>query len=160
MDVFTELVQKLNSLHYTVAAAESCTAGLFTANLAQVPGASDVLGYGFVVYSAQAKTEIVGVLPQTIAAYGVVSEQTAREMALGAAKKAHAAVGVGITGFAGPSADPGFPVGRVCFGYAINGEVHTQTVEYGGIGRNPVREQSALHAAQGLLSLLKNNERC
>ena len=76
-------------------------------------------------------------------------------MAFLAAQKARADVGVAFTGFAGPGADPGFPVGRVCFGYAVNGVVTAETVEFGDIGRNAVREQSAAHAARKILKLLE-----
>ncbi len=154
MDVFRNIYEALLNKRYTVAAAESCTAGLFSAKLAEIPGASEVMLYGFVVYSEAAKCDLVYVHPETIHRHGVVSEQTAAEMAKGAALHAKAECGIGITGFAGPSADPDYPVGRVCFGFCVNGSVSTETVEFGNIGRNPVREKSALHAAERLLQLL------
>ena len=154
MNAFPALVRLLKKLNYRVAAAESCTAGLFSAHIADTPGASDVMKYGFVVYSEEAKTVLVGVLPETIARFGVVSEETACEMARGAAEKANAQCGVGITGFAGPSADENYPVGRVCFGYCINGNTVTEKIEFGSIGRNAVRKKAAEHAAEKLLSLL------
>ena len=155
MDVFNELVKALKNKQYHIAAAESCTAGLFCSHIAEIPGASDVFSFGFVVYSEEAKCRILGVQPETITAFGVVSEQTATEMAVGAAQKADAEIGVSFTGFAGPGSDPGFPVGRVCFGYALNGVVTAETVEFGNIGRNAVREQSAAHAARKVLKLLE-----
>ncbi len=155
MEVFSALVKQLKKLNMTVAPAESCTAGLFSSRLAEVPGASDVLRYGFVVYAAEAKCRLLGVKPETIETCGVVSEETACEMACGAAAAAKADIGLGITGYAGPGADDGMPVGRVCFGYALCGTVKTETVEFGDIGRNAVRGKSAEHAAETLLLMLK-----
>ena len=78
MDIFERLVERLKERRLSVASAESCTAGLFAADLAAVPGASSVFEYGFVVYSAAAKQRILGVPQKVIGRYGVVSEQTAR----------------------------------------------------------------------------------
>ena len=155
MHVFTELVNALKKKQYHITAAESCTAGLFCSHIAEVPGASDILSYGFVVYSEEAKCKLLGVQPETISSFGVVREQTAKEMALCAAQKACAEIGISFTGYAGPGADPGFPVGRVCFGYAVKGVVTAETFEFGDIGRNAVREQSAVHAARTVLKLLE-----
>ncbi len=157
MEAFLSLVERLKEMRLHVAAAESCTAGLFSASIADIPGASDVMEYGFVVYSVGAKCRMLGVSPQTVAEHGVVSEPVALEMAFGAAAAANAEAGVGITGFAGPGADDGFPVGRVCFGYAVNGRPVSETVEFGDVGRNEVRRRSAEHAAQKLLYLLSEN---
>jgi nicotinamide-nucleotide amidase len=155
MDVFSELIAALKKERLIVTAAESCTAGLFSAMLAGVPGASDVFWGGFVTYSVDAKRTVLGVSPETVSACGVVSEPTAREMAAGAAKKASAGAAVAITGFAGPSADDGFPVGRVCFGFFVRGALFSETVEFGDLGRNVVRERSAVHAAERLLGILE-----
>lgn len=157
MNVFTQLVLLLRTKELHIAAAESCTAGLFSASLAGVPGASEVMEYGFIVYSETAKCSLLGVLPETVAAYGVVSEETAREMAAGAAMRAGAQIGVGITGVAGPGAQGRIPEGRVCFAFSLNGCVTTQTVEFGPLGRNRVREESAAFAAKRLLELLEDS---
>ena len=155
MDIFAQLVKMLIKKNYSITAAESCTAGMFCSRVADIPGASEALAYGFVVYSEEAKHRMLGVSPKTIAEYGVVSEPTAREMAIGAAEKAHADVSVSFTGYAGPASCVTDHVGRVCFGYSIKGNVQTQTVEFGDIGRNNVREKSAAHAAKRLLELLE-----
>ena len=146
---------KARNLH--VAAAESCTAGLFSATLAEIPGASDVMEYGFIVYSVDAKDKLVGVSRRTVDAFGVVSEETAIEMALGAAERAGAEIGVGITGFAGPGSDGVLPVGRVCFGYRVFGKTFAETVDFGDRGRNEVRRLAAFRAAQRLTLLLREN---
>jgi nicotinamide-nucleotide amidase len=155
MEPFSFLVETLRKRKQHITSAESCTAGLFSAHLAETAGASDALAYGFVVYSEEAKQQVLGVSPDTIAKFGVVSEPTAREMVIGAVKRSNADIGVSFTGFAGPGAEDGFPVGRVCFGYRIPGAVYTETVEFGDIGRNNVREAAALHAANRLLELLE-----
>ena len=155
MEEFCELVNVLKKNHLSVTAAESCTAGLFTSMIASVPGASEVLGYGFVVYSPEAKQQILGVQKQTIDMFGVVSENTAIEMARGAAKNAKADVSVGITGFAGPGADDGFAPGTVCFGFLCKDICFAETILFGDIGRNIVREKSAAYAAKRLLLLLE-----
>lgn len=158
MNVFERLVERLKEKHLTVTSAESCTAGLFAAGLAAVPGASDVLGYGFVVYSEQAKENVLGVPQDEITRYGVVSEQTARAMAEGAMRVSGADLSVGITGFAGPGADEGFSVGTVCFGFCYNRKTISETVHFGDIGRNNVRQKSAEYAAERFLHLLEEND--
>ena len=96
--VVTELIRR--GWHITF--AESCTGGLAAGRLVDVPDASRVLDRAFVTYANDAKHELLGVRTETLDAYGAVSEQTAREMAAGAARAARAEIGVGITGIAGP----------------------------------------------------------
>ncbi|MCH5198250.1 MAG: CinA family protein [Oscillospiraceae bacterium] len=153
MKTFETLVKKLIENKMKIAAAESCTAGLFSSFLASVPGASEIMEYGFVVYSERAKIDVLGVPSEIIEENGVVSEKTAEFMADGAAKRAGADVSVGITGFAGPSSDAGYPVGRVCFGFYYNGKTEALTKEFGDIGRNAVREKAAIFAAEKILEL-------
>ena len=157
MNVFERLVELLKEKHLRIAAAESCTAGLFSADLAAVPGASEVLEYGFVVYSVQAKQSVISVPPEVIERFGVVSEQTARAMAEGALRVSGADLSIGITGFAGPGADEGCSVGMVCFGYSFREKTFAETVEFGDIGRNKVRQRSAEHAAKRIIDFLEEN---
>ena len=84
------VVELLSKQKMTVATAESCTGGLIAATLVNVPGASDVLNEGYITYSNEAKMRLVGVSWETLAQYGAVSAQTAKEMAEGAAKAAKA----------------------------------------------------------------------
>ena len=126
MDIEYKVVEKLIEKGYHITFSESCTAGLACAKLVNVPDASKVLNVSFTTYADDAKVKYLGVDPETIRDFGVVSEEVAAEMALGTAKNTGSEVGVGITGIAGPSgAVPGKPVGTVCFGIAINGEVYT-----------------------------------
>lgn len=145
-----EIIQQLLLKNYTLTAAESCTGGLFLGRLINVPGVSGIIKEGFITYSEEAKMKYVGVLKSTLDEYGVVSEAVAAQMALGAAKRANANIGVGITGIAGP--DGGTkekPVGTVCIGCSINGEVITKQFTFSG-SRQEVREQS-VDAALDLL---------
>ena len=105
-----------------VATAESCTGGLIAAALTAIAGASDVVDRGFVTYSNAAKTEMLGVAPDLIAAAGAVSEAVARAMAEGALARSAADLSVAVTGIAGPdggSAEK--PVGLVWLGLARRG---------------------------------------
>lgn len=129
-----------------IAAAESCTGGLIMAALTEVPGSSDVVDRGFVTYSNTAKTEMLGVMPETLAAYGAVSEEVAREMAQGALVRSGADLAVSVTGIAGPGGSEFKPEGRVCFGLATRESVRSETVEFGARGRGKVRAASVAHA--------------
>ncbi|HOJ51862.1 MAG TPA: competence/damage-inducible protein A [Syntrophales bacterium] len=93
----------LRKLGLTIAVAESCTGGLITDRLTDIPGSSDYVERGFVTYSNRAKTELLGVSPETIKRFGAVSEETAREMAQGARNKAQTHLGLAVTGIAGPT---------------------------------------------------------
>ncbi|MBO4862798.1 MAG: CinA family protein [Eubacterium sp.] len=150
-----ELVRKLKEKGYHITFAESCTAGLAASRLVNVPDASSVLDVSFVTYADEAKIKYLGVDPETIKEYGVVSEEVAREMCSGAAKAMSAEVGVGITGIAGPTGGTEKkPVGMVCFGFYINGEVKTFTRLFGNIGRNEVRAASVDFVYSELIKIL------
>jgi nicotinamide-nucleotide amidase len=106
-----------------LATAESCTGGMIAAALTDIAGSSTVFDRGFVTYSNEAKVEMLGVSPATLAAHGAVSAETAAEMAAGALARSRAGVAVSVTGVAGPgggSAEK--PVGLVWFGIAVEGE--------------------------------------
>lgn len=111
----------LMSRNITIAAAESCTGGLFGAALTDVPGISAVFDRSLVTYSNQAKMDELGVKAETLEKYGAVSEQTAVEMAEGVRLKAGTDIGVSVTGIAGP--DGGTeekPVGLVYIGLSLS----------------------------------------
>ena len=102
-----------------IATAESCTGGLIAATLTAISGSSDVVDRGFVTYSNEAKTALVGVDPRLIAAHGAVSEPVARAMAEGAIARSRAHIAIAVTGVAGPGGGTATkPVGLVWFGCA------------------------------------------
>lgn len=136
--------------------AESCTGGLVAATLVDVPDASSVLDMSFVTYANEAKTDLVFVSPDTLAAHGAVSEQTAREMADGVCRRSGAHVGVSVTGIAGPGGGtPEKPVGTVCFGFCLGGDTSTCTCHFEGLDRRGVREASVAFVFRTLVVLLQ-----
>jgi nicotinamide-nucleotide amidase len=138
----------------TVAPAESCTGGLVAARLTSVPGCSDVVLGGIVAYANEVKERELGVPPEVLAAHGAVSAEVAAAMAHGVRERLGAAVGVSVTGIAGPGGGtPEKPVGLVY--------VHAEGPD-GGLGRElnfpgdraSIRARSvviALHLARTLL---------
>lgn len=141
-----KLLDACRSAKLRVATAESCTAGMVAAALTDVAGSSDVFERGFVTYTNLAKTEMLGVREATLAAVGAVSEEVAREMALGALVNSDAHLAVSITGIAGPGGSEFKPEGRVCFGIATRDGCETETIEFGALGRAKVREAARNHA--------------
>lgn len=137
-----------------IAAAESCTGGLIMAALTEVPGSSDVVDRGFVTYSNAAKSDMLGVRPETLASFGAVSEQVAAEMATGALARSEVGIAISVTGIAGPGGSERKPEGRVCFGLATALGTTTQTVDFGAIGRAQVRAASVAHALAMLAASL------
>lgn len=150
-----QVVDKLIEKGYHISFAESCTGGLCCGNLVNVTNASRVLDVSFVTYANEAKINFIGVSADTILTHGVVSEEVACEMAKGVAEAAKSEIGVGITGIAGPGGGTAKkPVGMVCFGFYINGDLTTYTMQFGEIGRNQVRKSSVEFVFQKLLELL------
>ncbi len=137
----------------TLAVAESCTGGLVTSRLTEVPGSSAFLLAGFVAYSNDAKVRDLGVPAGLIAECGAVSAEVAAAMAEGARRQAGAAIGLGITGIAGPSgATPTKPIGLVFLSLARPSGTRTEELRFGEEpGRGGIRHL----AAQAALNLLR-----
>lgn len=139
------VVDYLKNNELILATAESCTAGLIAARLAEVSGSGAVMECGYVVYAVEAKREMLGVSQRTIDEFGLTSEEVAREMALGALKNCGAGITLANTGLA--EAD-GELDGTLCFACAmlVEGEprVVSETIKFPG-ERNEVREQAARH---------------
>lgn len=135
----------------TLAVAESCTGGLLAASLTAVPGSSDVFDRGFVTYSNEAKSEVLGVEPELLAAAGAVSEDVAVAMALGALAASGRSMSASITGIAGPTGGTeSKPVGLVHMAAArMDGLVRPKRYVFAG-GRDDIRLAST-HAALDLL---------
>lgn len=135
--------------------AESCTGGWIAQAMTAIAGSSEWFERGYVTYSNESKQELVGVQPATLVRYGAVSEETAREMAVGALAASHGTIALAVTGVAGPSGGtPAKPVGMVCFAWADrSGAVRGETRHFTG-DREKVRRQSVMHALQGVVDWL------
>lgn len=151
-----KVVAKLKEKGFHISFAESCTAGLAAARLVDVPSASSVLDTAFVTYANEAKMRYAHVQAETLSRFGAVSEGVAGEMAAGCAREAGAEVGVGISGIAGPGGGtPEKPVGTVCFGFFINGELQTCTCHFGEEKtREEIRRASVAFVYEKLAELL------
>lgn len=150
-----QLVNKLIEKNRHISCAESCTGGLVASRIVNVANASKVFDASFVTYANEAKIKYLGVSPETIVKYGVVSEEVALEMAAGVAKETGAEVGIAVSGIAGPGGGTEKkPVGMVCFGFYVDGKITTKTCQFGNPGRNEVRALSTEYALQTVLKLL------
>ena len=139
-----------------LATAESCTGGWVGEAVTAVPGSSRWFDRGFITYTNEAKQEMLGVSAATLEQHGAVSEQTVREMVVGALKNSRSQVALAISGVAGPSGGtPDKPVGTVCLAWGLaNGAVSSQRRVFAG-GRREVRQQAVVRALQGLLECLE-----
>jgi PncC family amidohydrolase len=151
------VVDLLRGLGLTLSLAESCTGGLLSARLTEVPGASAVLERAFVTYANRAKIEEVGVDPALLEHHGAVSAEVAAAMAEGARRVAGTDVGVGITGIAGPDGGSALkPVGLVFVATAGRAGARVRRSLFPG-GRERVRFQATQVALEmvrrGLLGL-------
>jgi len=144
------VVNLLEKNELTISTAESCTGGLLAGRLINVPGVSDVYKEGFITYTNKAKRKTLGVNKSTLKKYGAVSEQTAKEMAVGAALAADTDISISVTGIAGPDGGTNEkPVGLVYVGVCIKDIVHVEEFRFSGDRAN-VREQTVI-SALGLL---------
>ncbi len=128
---------------------------MVAAALTDIAGSSAIFERGFVTYSNAAKSDMLGVAPETLAASGAVSEEVAREMAEGARSRAGAELAVAISGIAGPGGSEHKPEGRVCYALADAQGCQTQTIEHGALGRALVRAAARDHALTLLLGALQ-----
>lgn len=144
-----QVVWLLKKQDFTITAAESCTGGMIAGTLVNVAGASDVFGEAYVTYSNEAKHRLVGVNEETLKQFGAVSEETAYEMAAGAARAAGADVGLSSTGIAGPGGGtPEKPVGLVYIGCFVCGKVQVRRLNLHGS-----REQIRRNTVEAVLKL-------
>ncbi|MFP3043888.1 nicotinamide-nucleotide amidohydrolase family protein [Treponema primitia] len=149
------LIETLAAASLTLAAAESCTAGLVADLIARVPGASRVFWGSFVTYSVDAKIKLLGVDADTIRRYGAVSRETAAAMAEGALEKSGAGAAVSVTGLAGPDGDgSGQKVGTVWIGIARRGFPAEAVVHHYDGDRSAIRNAAAADAIAELLKKL------
>ena len=155
-DEASALIAAAKAKEYKIVTAESCTGGLVAAAITAIPGASAVLERGFVTYSNEAKTEMLGVPAELIERRGAVSQEVALAMVDGALKNSRADIAVAVTGIAGP--DGGSeqkPVGLVHMAAARRGgaRLHEEH-RFGDIGRNKGQAESAVAALRLIQRLL------
>jgi nicotinamide-nucleotide amidase len=149
-----QLAAALRDKSWMLATAESCTGGMIAAACTDLAGSSEWFERGFVTYSDEAKTELLGVDATLIKANGAVSEVVARAMAFGAVRHSRARVSVAVTGIAGPTGgSKDKPVGTVWFGFMVDGRLTSETRRFDG-DRAAVRRASVAHAFDGLLMRL------
>lgn len=139
-----------------IVTAESCTGGLVAGALTEIAGSSDVVERGFVTYSNEAKTQMLGVSIDLIETFGAVSVAVAWAMAQGALQRSNADIAVAITGVAGPGGgSPEKPVGTVVFARAVRGEDPKSVVadikQFGDLGRSEIRVQAVRCALELLM---------
>lgn len=145
------LVRSARDAHLTVCTAESCTAGLVCAHIADVPGSSAVLKGGAVTYWDEVKHGVLGVSQATLDSFSAVSSQTASEMAKGARSLYNADIAVSTTGYAGPGGGTmKDPVGTVYMGLSRGSSVSTYRFVFDG-DRAQVRSRAAYRALELLL---------
>lgn len=150
-----ELAARLLDKGWMLATAESCTGGMIAAACTDLSGSSNWFERGFVTYSNEAKTEMLGVDPALIEANGAVSEVVARAMAFGAVRHSRAKVGVAVTGVAGPTGGSREkPVGTVWFGFMVDGVLSSETERFDG-DRAAVRQATVQYAFDRLVQLLR-----
>ena len=146
----------LQARNESLALAESCTGGMAAQIVTAISGSSVTFERGCVTYSNPSKEELLGVSVSTLETYGAVSEEVAREMALGALKHSHAHVAGSITGIAGPNGgSPDKPVGTVCFGWVGNHfPLQSVTCHFEG-DRPSIRQQSVATLLANILAAIK-----
>lgn len=146
-----ELLDRCRQKSIRIATAESCTGGMIAAALTDIAGSSDVFDRGFVTYSNEAKTDMLGVPAELIAAHGAVSEPVANAMAMGALKHSHAQMAVAVTGIAGPGGGSDEkPVGTVLIAVAMGDAAQVERCRFSG-GRAEVREAAMNQALTMML---------
>lgn len=154
------LVYKLlKEKHYTLTTAESATGGMIASTLINVPGISEFFTEGYVTYSDAAKVKMIHVKPETIETYGVVSSETAVDMAESAARTAGANAAVSVTGVAGP--DGGTeecPVGLMYIGCHLNGKTVAERHFFQRNSRRERREDAVEAALCLLIRMLKEEQ--
>ena len=146
------VVHLLSKHHVILSTAESCTGGLLSGRIVNVPGASSIFGEGFITYSNEAKQKYLNVEHKTLENFGAVSKETATEMALGVIATSGSNASIAITGLAGP--DGGTeekPVGLVYIACVLNGKLTVKEYHFNG-NRQKIREYVVINA----LNLLRN----
>ena len=150
------ILNQLSLLNFKFSCAESCTGGLLSSLLTQESGASKVFDRGFIVYSNQAKIDMLGVDRTILDRFGAVSAEVAEEMVRGVIGKSGSDVGISITGIAGPSSDlTQKPVGLVYIGMYFDGMIRVRKFNFSG-DRGDVREATIIAVLDMVDGVLEN----
>ena len=150
-----KLTEILILKNMTITVAESCTGGSLSSSLTSIPGASRYFNCGFITYSNESKINMLNVDAKTIELFGAVSEKVAYEMAIGAGQNSQSDLAISVTGVAGPSGGtPDKPVGMVCFGFYVKGDVSTSTQFFSGV-RSEIVSESIAYALTKLTSIIE-----
>jgi nicotinamide-nucleotide amidase len=153
-DLAQKIGRRLKASRQRLVTAESCTGGWAAQVVTSVAGSSAWFERGFVTYSNDAKHELLGVPAEMLKKFGAVSEETAREMALGALARSKGTIALSVTGVAGPTGGSAAkPVGTVCFAWAVKSSARSETRHFEG-DRESVRRQSVIRALEGVIELL------
>jgi len=140
---------------WMLATAESCTGGWLAQVVTAIAGSSTWFDRGFVTYSNAAKQDMLDVRAETLAEFDAVSQETAREMVLGALAHSQAQVAIAITGIAGPGGGSAEnPVGSVCFAWSVSGNSVASTLQHFEGDRRQIRVASVAFALRQLLTLV------
>ena len=154
-----KLVKKLAELNLKVATAESCTGGLLSKMITDVPGSSKVFEYGFCTYSNAAKIKILGVSKKVLQEYSAVSKEAAFEMALGAKKISEADLVISVTGYAGSIKEREYnnDVGLIYIGIIFKNKSYILNLDFRNncsLNRKMMRKLSVKHAISASLEIL------
>ena len=151
--MFKELVSGLKEKHYTISSVESLTAGLFSAKIAEISGASAVLKGGLITYASDFKTLLANVDSTLIEKHGVVSFEVAEAMAEGGKSVMNTDICVSFTGNAGPTVLENKKVGEVYIGIAIHGKTEVFHEIFSG-DRNEIRNEVCAYACKKILQMI------
>jgi len=147
------LIEEFIENSITIATAESCTGGLVGAEITAIAGSSEIYPGGIIAYSNDMKEKFLGVKKETLIQYGAVSEEVAAEMAIGVKNLLDVNIGISVSGIAGPGGGSmEKPVGTVCFGFAADTYIKTETCHFNG-NRTDIREQSVAFIFETLKDL-------
>ena len=148
------VVEELKKRQISITAAESLTAGLFQASIADFSGVSAIFKGGFVTYSLEEKAKMLDIPQAELETHGVVSTYTAEKMAEQAREKTASDIGISLTGVAGPESLEGHPAGTVFIGLSQESGTEVIRVNIGGRSRTDVRKIAVMHAFNLVLKAL------
>lgn len=153
-DLSAQVIAACRQRGWTLATAESLTAGMLAGCIADTPGASTVLRGGLVVYATDLKATLAGVDPELLHKRGPVDPAVAVQLSKGAAQRCGASIGVGLTGVAGPEEQDGHSVGEVHIGLSVpmgEGETTVRTLDLGTRPRAVIRQLAVNNALEMIL---------